>query len=144
MPAHRKLPPIEEVERLYNAGKTYQEIGDMFGASKTAAAKMLERKGRTPKRITYRDLLPWKVEEEHRGAAVMRRVRTMAQKQQGVPVTAESERLLAEWILGLEESGMILNYHPEAPPNSASSAGGFYFSPRLPGEQGYFREVESN
>lgn len=139
MPANRKLPPIEELERLYREGHTYAEIGDMYGATKTAVSKKFERAGRTPKRVTYRDLLPWKIAPEHRNAALMRRVRAMANKQSGIAISVNEERLLAEWITGMTEAGMILNYHPEAPPNAASTAGGFYYSPRKNGEAGLFR-----
>lgn len=142
MPAYRKLPPIEEIERMYQSGMTYKEIGAAHGVSVSAVSKEMSRKNRTPKKITYHDLLPWRILPEHTGTAIMRRVRTLALKRQGIAVSEDHDRLLAEWISGMAESGLVLNYHPEAPPNAASSAGGFYYSPRRDGEEGLCREVE--
>lgn len=139
MPAPRKLPAVNEIEKLYREGHTYEEIGAMFSVGKSAVYRALSRANRIAKAPDYRDIVPWKVEEAHRGSGVMTRIRDLVSKQQGLPLSPNSERLLSEWLSGMEERGVVLNYHPEAPPNAAAQAGGFYYSPRLPGEEGYFR-----
>lgn len=139
MPAPRKLPPVEEIEALYRKGHTYEEIGAMFSVGKSAVYRALSRNNRITKAPDYRDILPWKIEEQHRGTGIMARIRDLVNKRQGLPLAPNQERLLEEWLSGMEEEGVILNYHPEAPPNAAASTGGFYYSPRLPGEEGIFR-----
>lgn len=143
MPAPSKLPSVDEIEALLNLGHTYEEIGKMYDSTRTAVHKKLSRSGKLRRQPTYRDLVPWKVLPEHRTGSVMRRVRSLAAKQLGKRLEPSEERLLDEWLLGMEEAGVILNYHPEAPSNAASANGGFYYSPRRPGEVGLFRAPDS-
>lgn len=138
----RKLPPIEVLEDLI-VSHTYQEVGDMYGVGRSAVYRALSRANKVKKVPDYRDVLPWRIELEHRGSGVMSRIRDLVKKQQGVQLSANEERLLKEWIEGMEKEGVILNYHPEAPPNAAATTGGFYYSPRRPGEEGLFREPDS-
>src|SRR5699024_8113254 len=88
---------------------------------------------------TYRDLVPWKVLEVHRTACLMKRVRSLAARQLGKTLDPTEVRLLNEWILNLSTKNLILDYHPAAPRNDASSTGGFYYAVRKPGEKGLFR-----
>lgn len=139
MPAPSKLPSVDKIEALLNLGHTYEEIGAMYDVTRTAVHKKVSKSGKLRRQPTYRDMLPWKVLPEHRTASVMKRVRALAAKQLGKSIDINEERLLDEWILGMNESGVILNYHPEAPSNVASAKGGFYYSPRREGEVGLFR-----
>lgn len=141
MAAPRRLPPVEELERLV-ALHTYEEVGQMYGVGRSAVYRALSRANRIKKAPDYRDVVPWAVEEQHRGAGVMRRIRELVKKQQGIPLSTAEERLLNEWIEGMLKEGVILNYHPEAPPNAAASTGGFYYSPRREGEEGLFRSPD--
>lgn len=133
------LPAVNEIERMLREGMTYAEIGAKYNVTPSAVYKKLKTYGNPPKMPTYRDILPWTIEREHMATAPMKRIRTLVAKQSGKPVDAADERLLEDWIAGMEHAGVVLNYHPEAPINVASSKGGFYYSPRRPGEEGIFR-----
>lgn len=73
----------------------------------------------------------------------MRRVRSLAAKQLGKELDHSEQRLLDEWLIGMNEANVILNYHPEAPPNDASANGGFFYSARREGESGLFRTPDA-
>lgn len=140
MSAIRKLPDATTLVRLRRNGWTLDQIAEEYGVTRTAVWKALERSGNTNPLPSYKDLVPWKVEQEHRGTAAMARIRSLVKQQQGVPLREGEAKLLKEWLAGMEDAGVILNYHPEAPSNAASTKGGFYFSPRQLGEKGLFRE----
>ncbi len=92
----------------------------------------MERANLIDARPTVSDMLPWKIQNQHKTTAVMERFRTISKQKNGLDTTAEEERLLDNWLRGLADNDVIVNYHPDAPPNDASSKGGFYYVPRAP------------
>lgn len=140
MPAVRKLPDTATLRRLRNNGWKLAEIAAEFDVSEGAVWKALNRGGAQEPRHTYRDLIPWDVAPEHRTVAVMDRFRSIVKQRRGILLRENEERLLSEWLEGLEESGMVVAYHPDAPANAASSKGGFYYVPKLPSDEWIVRK----
>lgn len=132
MPAVRKLPPANVLRQMRLKGMKLKEIAAEYDVTEPAVWRAMERAGLIAQRETFKDFLPWRVAPEHKTTAIMERLRTMLKQKNGETTTDTEERLLREWIEGLMANDVILNYHPEAPANAASSKGGFYYSPRTP------------
>ncbi|MDN4612310.1 hypothetical protein [Arthrobacter burdickii] len=90
-------------------------------------------------RRTVSDILPWDVAAHHKTTAVMERFRTISKQQNGLDTSPVEERLLEAWLQGLADNDVVVNYHPDAPPNDASSRGGFYYVPRQPRDKWILR-----
>jgi hypothetical protein len=62
--------------------------------------------------------------------AIMERFRSITKQKKGRKLRPEEEARLKVWLRELEAEGLVVAYHREAPPNSASSKGGFYYLPK--------------
>lgn len=132
MPANRKLPDTTTLKRLRNQGYTQKDIAELYNVGESAVWKALMRAGYTDPLVTYRDIIPWEVEDAHRGTAIMERFRSIVKQRKGAPLRPQEEMLLNKWMKDLEANGLVVNYHPAAPANSASTKGGFYYVPKTP------------
>lgn len=130
MPAIRKLPDSATLRRLRTAGWTQRKIADTYEVSEAAVWKALKLAGYTQTLATYKDILPWEIADEHKTVAIMERFRAIVKKKKGAKLRPEEEARLQQWLSDLEANGLVVNYHPAAPPNSASSKGGFYYIPK--------------
>ncbi|MGZ4659648.1 MAG: helix-turn-helix domain-containing protein [Arthrobacter sp.] len=130
MPAIRKLPDSTTLRRLRAQGHTQKEIADAYGASESAVWKALQRAGYIDPVMTYKDILPWDIDEAHKATAVMERFRSIVKQKKGTPLRPEEETLLNRWLADLAANDLVVNYHPEAPANAASLKGGFYYVPK--------------
>jgi hypothetical protein len=130
MPAIRKLPDSATLRRMRAQGFTQKEIADTYGASESAVWKALQRAGYIDPQKTYREILPWKIDEAHKATAVMERFRSIVKQRKNVPLRPEEEAQLQRWLDDLAANDLVVNYHPEAPANAASTKGGFYYVPR--------------
>lgn len=130
MPAIRKLPDSTTLRRLRAQGFTQKEIAETYGASESAVWKALQRAGYINPQKTYKDILPWNISEAHKATAVMERFRSIVKKEKGAPLRPEEEAQLQRWLDDLHANELVVNYHPEAPANSASTKGGFYYVPK--------------
>lgn len=136
----RELPPAEIIVKMLESGWTRAEVANEFGVTPAAVTHSLDRHGvEKPRVVTYRDIFPYRVETRHRNAQVMHRLRTLAKIESGIPVTEIEQERLEAWLANMREADVVLTYHPEAPPNDASSVGGFYYDKRNPGERGVIR-----
>lgn len=142
MPAVRKLPDPTVLRRLRELNWSLAEIAQEYDVTEGAVWIALDRAGQVPALPTYADLLPWKVATEHKMTAIMGRFRSINRQKRGLPLTKPDERLLNEWLASLEENNVVVNYHPDAPPNDASSKGGFYYVPREPRDKWIIREPD--
>lgn len=139
MPALRKLPDDTTLRHLRAQGYKLKKIADEYGVTQAAVWKALERAGFTEKSETYQDIVPWDIDPKHRSTAVAQRLRAMQRQRQGKPLNDTELRLLEAWRELLKANGVVLDYHPEAPANDASRLGGFFYTPRLPEDEGIFR-----
>lgn len=130
MPANRKLPDKETLRRLRAQGWTQQRIADAYGVTQNGVWKALKNAGYTETLATYKDILPWDIADEHKTVAIMERFRSIVKQNKGVTLHPREEARLKAWLRELEANGLVVNYHPDAPVNSASSKGGFYYIPK--------------
>jgi hypothetical protein len=130
MPTVRKLPDTTTLRRLRGQGWTQKQIAETYGASESAVWKALMRAGYIEPQVTYKDILPWEIDEAHKATAIMERFRSIVKKKKGAALRPDEELLLNRWLKDLEANELVVAYHPEAPANSASTKGGFYYVPK--------------
>lgn len=131
MSAIRMLPDSATLRRLRMQGYTQRGIAETYGVSESAVWKALNRAGYTEPLATYKDILPWEISDEHKAVAIMERFRAIMKQRKGATLRPEEESRLVAWLKDLEAGGLVVNYHPDAPPNSASAKGGFYYVPKV-------------
>lgn len=124
------LPDATVLRRLRNQGMSYKKIGELYNVTESGVWRAFERAGMIKQRPTYRDVVPWKIGREVATTQTMMNLRSMAKRQAGLPIGEQDERILNNWLESMKESNVVLAYHPDAPPNDASSKGGFYYVER--------------
>lgn len=130
MPAIRKLPDSATLRRLRTQGWTQRKIALTYQVSESAVWKALMRAGYTEPLATYKDILPWEIADEHKAVAIMERFRSIVKQNKGAALRPEEETRLQQWLRDLEANGLVVGYHKAAPPNTASSKGGFFYIPK--------------
>lgn len=130
MPAMKKLPDKATLRRMRTSGWTQRKIAKTYGVSESAVWKALMRAGYTEPLATYKDILPWEIADEHKTVAIMERFRAINKQRKGAKLRPEEESRLQQWLQDLEANGLVVSYHKAAPPNSASSKGGFFYVPK--------------
>lgn len=140
MPTVRRLPDARALRNLREQGWTLDQIGKEFGVKRAAVWSALNRGGFVDRQPTYADVLPWKIADEHKALSIMRYFRLLAKKKAGQLLSDNDSQNLQNWLDQLEEHGVVIAYHPDAPPNAASQKGGFYYVPREPTDKGIVRE----
>lgn len=130
MPTVRKLPDTATLRRLRTQGWTQKQIAESYGATESAVWKAMQRAGYIEPQVTYKEILPWDIAEAHKATAIMERFRSIVKQRKGAALRQEEETLLNRWLRDLEANELVVAYHPEAPANSASSKGGFYYVPK--------------
>ena len=143
MAASRKLPDAQTLRRLRREGWTQRRIAETYEVSESAVWKALNQSGYTKPLATYKDILPWDVADEHKAVAIMERFRAINKQRTGAKLRPEEEQRLKAWLKELESEGLVVAYHPEAPPNSASSKGGFYYLPKSEQDEWIIRRPAS-
>lgn len=132
MPAIRKLPDSATLRRLRLQGYTQRKIAEEFGVSDGAVWKALQRAGYTEPQPTYKNVIPWEIAEQHKAVAIMERFRSIVKQKKGVALRPDEEYQLNRWLHDLKANNLVVAYHPDAPPNTASTKGGFYYVPKSP------------
>lgn len=140
MPAARKLPDNTTLRQLRAQGWRLIDIANEYGVTEAGVWKALERAGFTKERATYKDVLPWDISDDHKSTAIMDRFRAIVKQRAGGELSDREERLLHEWLNELAENDVVVAYHKQAPPNSASRKGGFYYVPRTEQDEWIIRE----
>ncbi|WP_372699098.1 hypothetical protein [Arthrobacter sp. JSM 101049] len=140
MAAPRKLPEARILLELRDRGMTLAGIAELYGVTESGVQRALARAEANAGRRTYRDILPWAIDVAHRSTAVMGHIRVLARLRSGLEVPERDLSALHAWLDWLEEHQLVLNYHPEAPPNPASRIGGFYYMQRRPGDEWIIRQ----
>lgn len=130
MTGFRKLPDRTTLRRLRAEGWTQRRIAETYETTESAVWKALKVAGYTEAVPTYKDILPWDVTPEHKTVAIMERFRAIVKQKKGTKLRPEEEARLVAWLDELKAAGLVVNYHKDAPPNSASSKGGFFYVPK--------------
>lgn len=139
----RKVPDLRILRGLSELGVTIEQIAERYGVTAAGVQRALDRGQAPAGRPSYRDILPWTVESEHHRSAVMAHIRVLLRRRAGRDVPDEQVHALHAWLDWLQRRGLVLNYHPEAPPNRASAVGGFYYMDRLPSDEWIIRQPVS-
>lgn len=144
MSAIRKLPDSATLRRLRAQGWTQRRIAEKFEVTDGAVWKALMRAGYTEPQPTYKDVIPWEIDEAHKATAIMERFRSIVKQKKGVPLRPDEEYQLNRWLHDLKANNLVVAYHPDAPPNTASTKGGFYYVPKMPEDTWIIRESTSS
>jgi hypothetical protein len=132
MPAPRSLPSSDVLRKLRSQGKTYEEIGDMYGVTKGAVYWQLQEAGLTKVRPDHSAYIPWKLKTEHAHAKPATMLRLYSRRMQEDPIPAVKARQLDKWLAEIKKANVVVCYNRACPPNPASPTGGFYYSKRRP------------
>lgn len=81
----------------------------------------------------------WAIEDRDRNTSVMRRLGVHNRRDLGLDVPAADAQALDAWIADMADVGVVLDYHPEAPPNDACRTGGFFYRLREATDATFFR-----
>ena len=138
MVAPRKLPDRLTLAILREKGWRLKDIAEEYGVSETAVWKALNKASLT-KGYNYRDYLPWEIDKKHRTTKIMVHFRDQIRMWNDEEIDTGAERRLKAWLKDLEDSDVVVAYHKDAPPNPASSSGGFYYVRREPRDQWIIR-----
>lgn len=144
MPAIRKLPDGTTLRRLRSQGWRLKDIAETYDVTEAAVWKALERAGLTIQQPTVNDLIPWDVADAHKATAIMERFRSIVKQQKGAPLRPEEEHLLRRWLEDLMANNVVVDYHPDAPPNAASRKGGFFYRERTPDDDWIIRRPDAS
>jgi len=99
----------------------------------------MDRHNATKEQAWMSDLIPWRLTRRHRGLGLGNRFRTLLSVARGGEVSDVEWRRLKDWFEKLNASNAVVAYHPDAPANEASKAGGWYYVPRGPGDEWIIR-----
>lgn len=131
MAAPRLLPDRTTLERLRRQGVTYKEIAEMYGVTDVAVYFRLKDDGLTKdRRVSHKDLIPWKVKREHQHAHPALMLRVLSRRRQGLPNSPARDAMLDRWLADLEEANAVVCYDPDMPENDASRWGGWFYMAR--------------
>jgi len=139
MAAPRKLPDNTVLRQLRAQGWKLKRIAEEYDVTEAAVWKALERAGFTETKETYQDHIPWPIHPIHRSTAVAQRLRAIMRQKKGQVLNPTEQHLLDTWLQAMKDADVVLDYHPEAPPNDASRKGGFFYVKREPTDEGIFR-----
>lgn len=135
MPQPRKLPDPSILIGMRNKGKTLGEIASKYDVTEGAVWNVLHVAGETNDRYTYKEIVPWEIEPEHRALQLMEQFRRIVRLRHDLPLTDVDKRRLVKWLRTIRQDQVIINYHPDAPGGEENAAspvkGGFYYDPRV-------------
>lgn len=124
---------IEEEERPYKW--IVEEYRRKYGVETTVVmwGGFRRRHGLTERKVRDPELIPWKVEEEHRWLYPLCMLRVLARRRRGVELSDNDEARLDSWLRMLKEKDVVVHYDPDSPD-------GFYYVPREPTDADVIRK----
>lgn len=134
MPAVRKLPDNEVLQRLVNQGFKYGQIGAMYSVGEQAVYRQMQRANKTRPRADRKSFIPWKVATQHNRCKVINNLRALAAKEAGETLEVGEARRLELWLQQLREADVVVCYDRNQPPTPGNPKGGFYYSKRRPSD----------
>ena len=124
----RKLPAASVLQKhRADDGMTLTEIAKKYGTTPAAVWHALDRANMTDAVPMYNEIVPWKIQPQHRSLAIVEQFRRLAKRAKGLPMNVNDEKSLNNWLRDMVHANVVVAYHPDAPPNSASKTGGFYY-----------------
>ncbi|MEU7643367.1 hypothetical protein [Streptomyces huasconensis] len=129
MPPRSKVQNHDEAQRWLREGKSYewmvQTYLDKYNIqTSTGYWATYSNRNNLPLRIVRdSELIPWKVEEQHRWDYNLVMLRYEARVRAGKKITRDEASKLASWKQWLEENNLVIYYDPE-------TTEGFFAIPR--------------
>ncbi|MGG5173897.1 hypothetical protein ACQQCD_02595 [Pseudarthrobacter sp. J1763] len=136
-----KMPDPQTLRSLREHGWRLHDIAQEYGVTESAVWRALEEAAKDNPIETKVHKLPWVVAEQHQKSAMAGLINCFFRILSGQEEDPQNKVDVQEWLKHLRENDLVVNYHPEAPANPASTLGGFYYTPRLPQDVWIFREV---
>lgn len=127
-----KVIPDNEVERLLRAGLNQGEVVDYLAehhdihVTRKAISLWSRRRGLPRQRpATPYEIIPWKIEPQHRFKQVAHMLRAAARAERGEEVPPRIKGTYEKWRQMLQENNYVVDYDPE-------SEAGFSYRVRKP------------
>lgn len=118
MPAHKVLPPINDLVRQVEAGKTHAQIAEWIfettgqRVSRSTVSAALHRAGKT-NRVRYDKHLPWQVRNEHANLYHAIMLRLVAREELGEQLSEMNAKRLANWKRSMTADNAVIHYDPD-------------------------------
>ena len=109
-----KIQDEREVLRWFAEGRTYQWMVEEYRRKYSMWGNFRRRRGLDQRLTRDADLIPWKVEREHRWDYDLVMLRVEARRRSGAVLTANDTRRLQAWKQRLATSGHVVTYDPTA------------------------------
>lgn len=108
----RTLPENNaELERLLRR-HTQQEIADMYGVTNQAVSKAVrDRNLNAPRRVSYKEWIPWTIKVEHSDSYPHRMLRLYAMAESGKDLNPKQQGMLAKFKLNMGDD-LVVQYDP--------------------------------
>lgn len=136
MPSTRKLPSIDVLTALREAGQSNNKIAEQYGTTAEAVRQAFARAklptAREP-RMNHRELIPWRVRSDHLQHTLVKRLRLYGRFQKGAQLDHVQQTTLDNWLKFMEgdnDRGVPLAVHYDY-----SDPEGFWLEPRRPGDR---------
>lgn len=134
--------PAHKFRALVNAGLTYDEIAEINERSegwrpvRSVVKYHLDTLGLEPRRMSHRDLLPWKVRPEHNNSELRHMLQAESRVRQNADLSDTDRKLVSQLHDHLFGRGrlMVVSYHPEV---------GFSLVPREDSDEDIIRRPHS-
>ncbi|MCC2278877.1 hypothetical protein LKL35_26115 [Streptomyces sp. ET3-23] len=129
----KKIVDEDEVLQWFREGKTYDFMIDYYKKhyNETTTKAMwstFRRRKKLPRRnVRNADLIPWKVEEQHRYDYPVMMLRAEGRRLAGEKLTPADEKRLASWKADLKAQDLVVHYDPE-------TKDGWFLIPRSEGD----------
>ncbi|MFG2147368.1 hypothetical protein ACGFRG_24755 [Streptomyces sp. NPDC048696] len=129
----KKIVDESEVLRWFEENRTYdwmiETYEKKYGIETTRGmwATFRRRRGLDRRNVRDDELIPWKVNEEHRYAYPVLMLRAEARRKAGKELTPEDTKRLASWKADLKAEDVVVHYDPEHPD-------GWFYVPRTEGD----------
>ncbi|MEV0437799.1 hypothetical protein AB0I84_00715 [Streptomyces spectabilis] len=117
----KKIVDEDEVIQWFFEGKTYawmiETYKEKYNTETTKAMwSTFRRRKKLPRRnVRNAELIPWKVEEEHRYEYPVMMLRAEGRRRAGKKLTETDEKRLTSWKKELRAKGLVVHYDPETP-----------------------------
>ena len=127
-----KIVDESEAKRWFEQGRTYQWMVDRYLEKYNLETRismwsnLRSRRGWERRFVRDDDLIPWRVNPEHRWHYAVSMLRAEARRRAGVELTPEFTDRLERWLMHRREDDTVVHYDPDTPE-------GFWYVPRRVG-----------
>lgn len=114
-----KVQDRDELLRWFGEGRTYKWMQEQYldkyniEISASTLSDFRRREGLPSRIVRDPDLIPWKLETQHRFSHEAALLRALAREREGHPVKGRLKTSLDNWLARMEADGTVLDYDPE-------------------------------